>query len=103
MRPAIVQTGVVFLGVGLYAPTASACGDAAAVGLVWATRLLLLLGLSLISVISLRAASAALGRMVLARPTRARRIGQRLCQLGYGVSIASAVVWAGLLATVVLM
>ncbi|MCA9705890.1 MAG: hypothetical protein KDK70_08595, partial [Myxococcales bacterium] len=91
---------MVATGLAAWSPSAEACGlgvigrgAAAAV----MPALLVVLLLSAISLLSLRAASRAFGRMLERRPSRGIRWARAATLVGYGISVLGTVVSGGLL------
>lgn len=68
-----------------------------------ATSLLLVFLMSIVSLLSIRAASRALGRMRRVRDSRGLWVGHVAAMLGVGIATASTIVAGGLLLALVLL
>jgi hypothetical protein len=89
-----------------WSPPASACGGSGfGAGLVFAAlpALIIVLLMSIVSLVSMRAAARAVGRMRGLRDSRGLRVGHAAVVLGLGISAASTIVSGGLLLALVLL
>lgn len=94
------------MGSALWSPTAEACGLSAVgagAAMAAAQALLVVLLLSVISLVSLRAASRAFGRMRAHRPGPGFRVAHVASLVGYGVSVIGTIVSGGLLLALLLL
>ena len=86
-----------------WSSSALACGMGAIGAAAVINVLLLVFGISLVAVLSLRAANGAFRRMRAVRSGLGLQIGHAAITFGYGLSIASTVVAGGLLLAMLLV
>jgi hypothetical protein len=97
---------MVVMGAALWSPAANACGTGglgAGARMGVAQALLVVFGLSLISLLSLRAASRAFSRMREGRPGPGMKAAHVAATGGYVVSVVGTVLSGGLLLALLLL
>jgi hypothetical protein len=101
-----VALAVALAGTLAWSPPASACGGSGfGAGMVLAamTSLLIVLLMSIVSLVSTRAAARTVGRMRALRDSRGLRVGHAAIVLGLGISAVSTILSGGLLLALVLL
>lgn len=108
MRQASGRAAAWVLAVGsmAWSSPAAACGMSgigAGAVVAAAQALLIVLLMSIVSLLSMRAAGRAVGRMRRRRDSRGLRVGHTGIMLGFGISAAATIVAGGVLLALVLL